>query len=163
MNFTFKLNNKLHKVNLEDEKEGIVVDIDGSSKPMEYRKLDSNLFSIIIDGQSHQVAVLKNGKHIQVFFEGDLYRFESVSEREEKHSGLSSTGANQIVSPMPSRIVKILKSVDDEVQENEGIIVVEAMKMESELKTSIGGRIKEIKVKEGDTVEGGAVLVVIAE
>ena len=163
MNCTFKFNNKLYKVNLEDEKEGIVVDIDGSSKPVEYKKLDSNLYSIIIDGQSHQVAILKKGKHIQIFFEGDLYNFETVSEREEKHGGLLTTGANQIVSPMPSRIVKILKSVDDEVQENEGIIVVEAMKMESELKTSMGGRIKDIKVKEGDTVESGAVLVIIAE
>lgn len=163
MNCTFKYNNKLYKVNFEEEDEGIVVEVEGNSKPVDYKKLDNNLYSVIIDGKSHQVAILKKGKLIQVFYKGDLYSFESVSEREQKHGGLSASGANQIVSPMPSRVVKILKDIDDEVQENDGVIVVEAMKMESELKSPITGKIKGIKVKEGDTVEGGAVLILISD
>lgn len=163
MNCTFNFNNKLYKVNIEDEDEGIVVEVEGSSIPVNYKKLDDNLYSVIIEGISHQIAILKKGKHIQVFFQGDLYNFESVSEREQKHGRLAASGANQIVSPMPSRVVKILKAVDDEVEENDGIIVVEAMKMESELKSPITGKIKEIKVKEGDTVEGGAVLALISD
>jgi len=163
MNCSFKFNNKLYKVNFEDEDEEIVVEVEGNSIPVDYKKLDDNLYSVIIDGISHQIAILKKGKHIQVFFQGDLYNFESVSEREQKHGGLAASGANQILSPMPSRIVKILKAVDDKVEENDGIIVVEAMKMESELKSPITGKIKEIKVKEGDTVEGGAVLALISD
>ena len=63
---------------------------------------------------------------------------------------------------MPSRIVKLLKGEGDAVEEGEGVIVVEAMKMESELKASLSGTVKDIKVAEGDTVEGGAVLVVLS-
>ena len=163
MNFTFKFNNKLYKVYFEDEEEGIVAEVEGNARPVDYKKLDNNLYSVIIEGVSHQIAILKKGKHIQVFYQGDLYNFESVSEREQKHGGLAASGANQILSPMPSRIVKVLKEVDDEVQENDGVIVVEAMKMESELKSPITGIIKEIKVKEGDTVEGGSVLALISD
>lgn len=162
MNCTFKFNNKLYKLNFEEEDEGIVVEIEGNIKHVDYKKLDKDLYSVIIDGISHQIAVFKKGKLIQVYFQGDLHVFESVSEREQKHGGLSASGANQIVSPMPSRIVKILKDIDDVVKENDGVIVVEAMKMESELKSPITGKIKGIKVKEGDTVEGGAVLVLIS-
>ena len=56
---------------------------------------------------------------------------------------------------------KILKNVGDSVSEGEGIIVVEAMKMESELKTSIAGNITVINIKEGDTVELGSHLVTV--
>jgi len=59
---------------------------------------------------------------------------------------------------MPSRVVKILKNVGDGVKLGEGVIVVEAMKMESELKSTLDGKVTEIKVEEGDAVESGTVL-----
>ena len=62
---------------------------------------------------------------------------------------------------MPGRVIKILKNIGDNVSEGEGLVVVEAMKMESELKTSIEGKVTEIKVKEGDTVELGAHLITV--
>ena len=57
---------------------------------------------------------------------------------------------------MPGRVVKLLKSVGDSVSEGDGVVVVEAMKMESELKTTIDGKITDISVKEGDTLDLGA-------
>ena len=62
---------------------------------------------------------------------------------------------------MPGKVIKILKKAGDEVKEGEGVIVVEAMKMENELKTPKAGKVKEIKVKEGDAVEAGARLALI--
>jgi len=63
---------------------------------------------------------------------------------------------------MPSRVVKILKEEGDSVELDEGVIVVEAMKMESELKAPSSGKIKEIRVSEGDAVESGTILVVLS-
>ena len=62
---------------------------------------------------------------------------------------------------MPGRVVKLLKKIGEEVLDGDGVIVVEAMKMESELKTNIDGKITEINVKEGDTVDLGAALLTI--
>ncbi len=64
---------------------------------------------------------------------------------------------------MPSRVVKILKSEGDEVVEGEAVVVVEAMKMESELKALQAGKIKTIKVNEGDAVEANTLLVILSE
>ncbi|NIT12709.1 MAG: hypothetical protein GTN99_00210 [Candidatus Dadabacteria bacterium] len=162
MTYSFKHNNQLYKLSFEDEGSNLVVELEDSKKQVEFKKLDDYLYSIIINGKSHNLAVMKKGKEIQVFFQGNLYNFEAVSELEQVRGG-GGGGANQISSPMPSRVVKLLKKEGEEVQDGEGVIVVEAMKMESELKAPLTGKIKEIKVSEGETVEGGTVLVVLSE
>jgi len=162
MTYSFKHDNQVYKISFEEDDGNISVELEDSKKHVEFKKLDDYLYSIIIDGKSHNLAVMKKGKEIQVFFQGNLFNFEAVSELEQARGGGAGGGANQISSPMPSRVVKLLKKEGDEVQEGDGVIVVEAMKMESELKAPLSGTVKEIKVSEGDTVEGGAVLVVLA-
>ena len=62
---------------------------------------------------------------------------------------------------MPGKVVRILKAVGDEVAKGDGVIVVEAMKMQNEMKSPKDGVIKEIRVAESDTVGAGDILVVI--
>ena len=64
---------------------------------------------------------------------------------------------------MPGRVVRVLVAVGDRVAARQGVVVVEAMKMENELRTPKGGTVKEIGVAVGTTVETGAVLVVIGD
>ena len=158
MIYTFKLNSQVFKVNIEENENNSIVEIDGETREVEFSKIDKHLYSIIIGGQSLTVGVLKKGKKIQVFYQGNLYELESVSARDLSKSGSIGTGL-EVVSPMPGRIVKILKEEGDEVEADEGVVVIEAMKMESELKASQSGKIKKINAKEGETVEEGAVLV----
>jgi acetyl/propionyl-CoA carboxylase alpha subunit len=162
MIFTFKFQDQTYKISLEEEGKETEVEIEGKKIPVEFQKIDENLYSILLGGRSIEVGILKSGKRIDVFVDGDLYEFESISDRDrEKAKGVVS-GVQEIKSPMPSRVVKILKNSDEEVREGEGVIVVEAMKMESELKSPIEGKVKEVKVKEGDAVESGTVLLVIS-
>ncbi|MGH7808587.1 MAG: biotin/lipoyl-containing protein [Thermodesulfobacteriota bacterium] len=161
MIYTFKFRDQLYRLNLEDGKQ-TEVEIDGKKFPIAFEKIDERFYSILINGMSIAVGILKKGKKIEVFLDGDLYEFESISERERQSSSAILSGLQQIKSPMPSRVVKILKSVDEAVKEGEGVIVIEAMKMESELKSPINGRVKEVKVKEGSAVESGSVLLVIS-
>ncbi|HSG30951.1 MAG TPA: biotin/lipoyl-containing protein [Thermodesulfobacteriota bacterium] len=162
MTYSFKHDNQIYKLNFENDGGNLTVELEDSKKKVEFKKLDDYLYSIIINGKSHNLAVMKKGKEIQVFYQGNIYNFEAVSELEQARGGAAGGGANQITAPMPSRIVKLLKGEGDAVEEGEGVIVVEAMKMESELKASLSGTVKDIKVAEGDTVEGGAVLVVLS-
>jgi biotin carboxyl carrier protein len=71
------------------------------------------------------------------------------------------SGPAAVQSPMPGKVVKILIGVGDEVKAGQGVVVVEAMKMENELKTTRDGKIKSIAVKEGQAVEAGQSLVVL--
>ncbi|HNV02355.1 MAG TPA: hypothetical protein PLN93_04330 [Vicinamibacterales bacterium] len=70
-------------------------------------------------------------------------------------------GTQQVVTPMPGRVVKVLVRVGDEVRARQGIVVVEAMKMENELRSPKDGRVTRILVDEGAPVEAGRPLVVI--
>lgn len=161
MTYTFKLGTKTYKVDFE-EKEGLsLFGIDGEQKEIEFLRIDENTYSILVDNKSITVGIFREGKKIQVFHEGDLYEIEAVSGRDA--SQIEGTGSLNIVAPMHSRVVKILKKQGDGVEVGDGVLVVEAMKMESELKASASGAIKEIRVKEGDTVEKDSVLVTLSE
>lgn len=162
MIYSFKLDNQIYKVNIEEDDNNVVVEISGEEYPVEFTKLDENLYSIIINGKSYTIGTFKQGKQIQVFHAGNLYELESISERELSRSGGMGSGL-EIISPMPSRVVKLLKNEGDDVAEGEAVVVVEAMKMESELKALQAGKIKTIKVNEGDAVEAKTLLVVLSE
>jgi biotin carboxyl carrier protein len=66
-----------------------------------------------------------------------------------------------VSSPMPGKVVKLLVGLGEEVKADQGVIVVEAMKMENELKSALTGKVKEIFVKEGEVVESGAKLLLV--
>jgi biotin carboxyl carrier protein len=76
-------------------------------------------------------------------------------------AGAQGKGDIAITAPMPGRVVRVLASPGDEVAARQGIVVVEAMKMENELRTPRAGRVKEIAVSAGTSVEAGRVLAVI--
>jgi biotin carboxyl carrier protein len=85
--------------------------------------------------------------------------------RDRGRDGLSSpsgdTGPRQVTAPMPGKVVKLLVRPGETVAARQGVVVVEAMKMENELRAPKAGRVAEIKVAEGMSVEAGAVLAVI--
>jgi biotin carboxyl carrier protein len=62
---------------------------------------------------------------------------------------------------MPGKVIAVLVSAGDAVEKGQGLVIVEAMKMENEVRSPVAGEVKEIKVKPGDAVEGGAVLVIV--
>lgn len=159
MNYNFKYNDQVYRITLEEEEKETHFEYNGKKVTVDYQKIDNHVYSIIFEGKSLCVGILKNGKKVQVFLEGNLVELEAISERQKSITAASDSGAQVITSPMPSRVVKVLKKVGDDVQVGEGIIVVEAMKMESELKSNIDGKVTDIKVEEGDAVESGTALV----
>lgn len=162
MTYTFKIRDQIYKITLEKEDGQLQAEIEGRSIPVDFEKIEDDLYSVLIDGKSVSMGVFRKGKKVQVFIEGELYELEAVSEREQRKTSHIVSGIQEIKSPMPSRVVKILKGEGDEVAPDEGLIVVEAMKMESELKSPIAGKVKNVMVKEGDAVESGTVLLVVS-
>jgi len=162
MIYTFRFRDKIYRTEIEEGKKSAEIEIDGKRFPVEFQRVEEHFYSAMLDGRSYEVGVLRRGKKVEVFIGGDLYEFEVTSERGvgREGEGLIS-GIQQVTSPMPSRVVKLLKKEGEGVEEGEGVVVVEAMKMESELKSFIRGKVKEVKVKEGDAVEGGTVLLMI--
>ena len=97
-----------------------------------------------IDGKS--VTVVVNGRR---------------TGRAAAEGGAHARGEQAVVAPMPGRVVRLLVASGDEVNARQPIVVVEAMKMENELRSPKAGRVKEVVVKAGESVEAGRVLAVI--
>jgi biotin carboxyl carrier protein len=76
-------------------------------------------------------------------------------------SGMDLQGQQKVSVPMPGKVIAVLVSEGDVVEKGQGLVIVEAMKMENEVRSPIAGAVKEIKVKQGETVEAGAVLLVV--
>jgi biotin carboxyl carrier protein len=76
-------------------------------------------------------------------------------------SGSGAHGAQSIVAPMPGRVVRVLVAAGDAVEARQPLVVIEAMKMENELRSPKAGRVTEVKVSAGAPVEAGRVLVIV--
>ncbi len=142
--------------------------LDGKHYDVDARRMPSQIVHILMDNHSYDVDLERLAKksdtldgRIHVRVRGRVLRFEILDERRIKMKEAQGFrfdvgGVANIDSPMPGKVIKILKSEGDEVKEGEGIIVVEAMKMENELRSPKAGKVRDIKVKEGDAVEAGA-------
>ena len=108
-------------------------------------------------GKEGRIAVLVNET---------TYPLEILDERKLRLRRAAGTfsleGPQRIDAPMPGKVTRVLVKVGDEVQEGQGLVVVEAMKMENELKSPKAGKVAELHAVEGATVESGAKLVVVA-
>jgi biotin carboxyl carrier protein len=139
----------------------VFASVDGREYLLEVDELEPGLFHIKSDGRVFEVYVGPNGLT-------DIGgRQIEVSVRDPKRlsmsgpKGLAADGTIEIRSAMPGKVVRVLVGVGDTVAEGDGIVVVEAMKMQNELKTPREGTVREVRFSEGDTVNGGDLLAVI--
>jgi len=160
-------------------------EIDGQAHEVQIRREDGKV-TALIDGRAVEAEVsepepgvylFKTGnKVIEVYVAPFCDGASIVSVRGRDHevritdpkrlrgsAGTTDTagGRAEIKTAMPGKVVRILCSPDTEVQKGDGVIVVEAMKMQNEMRSPKTGRIAEIRVAEGDTVSAGDVLIVV--
>ncbi len=136
--------------------------IDGREREVSVEVIESGIYSLVVDGHSYEVTVREDKKGLLVEIGPHLIPVRLVDSFKRKGEVNSSApGEAVIVSPMPGRIIGIKVSGGQEVKEGEGIIVVEARKMENDLHAHKSGKVKKVMVKVGDAVEGGQDLIVI--
>ena len=80
-----------------------------------------------------------------------------------KPSGLNKGGAGALINQMPGKVVKLFKKEGDTVVKGETVLILEAMKMENEIKAGVDGKVKSINVKEGQALEAGFLMVEVEE
>jgi biotin carboxyl carrier protein len=132
----------------------------GVSRDYSIESSGPGIYSVLIEGRSYQATVLAPGT-IQV--NDRIFTVEIFDPRElrTRSSGGASEGRQNILAPMPGKIVRTLVAVGDSVEAGQGLIVVEAMKMQNEMKSPKAGIVAEIKTKDGATVAAGEILIVI--
>jgi biotin carboxyl carrier protein len=112
-------------------------------------------FDLEVSRRDDEIVVVSREAAVPVLLQDAARRVRSAAGRAQ------STGKVEIKAMMPGRVVALLVKVGDEVRDHQGVVVVEAMKMENELKTPRVGKVTQIKVTPGQTVEKGDLLVTI--
>lgn len=162
---------------LQGQKEAVPVDIEpagenrfklthnGKTFLVDALTLEHGAVSMLVDGHSYGVEFDEQGDEVHVLVRGQVTRIDVADERRLRlragSAGFSVEGKQVIAAPMPGKVVKVLVKLGDEVKEGQGLVVVEAMKMENELKSPKAGKVVELPAKEGTAVEINAKLVVV--
>ncbi|OGQ77310.1 MAG: hypothetical protein A2289_00110 [Deltaproteobacteria bacterium RIFOXYA12_FULL_58_15] len=151
---------------LEDGKFRVV--IDGRELFVDARAVADTTLSLMIDGQVYNIeSELDPAGHGENFsIRGEVVNVEvldlrSMQLRQAKTLTGGVDGPAEIAAPMPGKIVAILVEEGQQVEEGQGLVVVEAMKMENELKSPRAGVVKNLTAQKDATVESGLVLCVI--
>ena len=141
------------------------VAIDGVEHVVDAQQVAGQLWSVLYGGASFVVDVTQlPTEEYEVLIKGDCHKFTLMNEQRRamiRAGGKGAAGKAMVTSPMPGKVVKLLVKEGQEVAAGEGVIVVEAMKMENELKSALAGKVKEIFVGEGEVVDSGAKLLLV--
>lgn len=143
------------------------VSVDGKIYELDTETTGNGVYSILSNGKSYDIDVVqgKSNKHFIVNSDMSEYKIEIVDAESRYMKAMNKAKGfdegNIIFCPMPGKIVKVLVSAGDSVESGQTLVIVSAMKMESEFKASKAGIIKEVAVKEEDTVIGGQKMIVM--
>ena len=158
-----------HDVTLSLRDNFAAAEVDGRSYDLEVRELAHGEYLLVRGSNLYKCRVEQKrdsstGESFEVVLRGHSY-FLSLIDPKRLRSGQSSaahhTGAAEIVSPMPGKVVRVLVTAGANVEAGAGIIVVEAMKMQNEMKAPKAGVVLSINAAEGATVNAGDVLAVV--
>ena len=135
--------------------------VDGQPVEADAVEIAPHTYSILLGGKSHELRVspLPDGS-LKVLATQTEFLAQVIDPREwrGRHGAAEVQGRQQIVAPMPGKIVRILVKPGDTVELGQGLIVVEAMKMQNEIRSPKSGAVEKIIAKEGDAVNAGDVL-----
>lgn len=138
--------------------------VDGTPVQLEAQVLRPGVLSLIVDGRAWRVVLEEDANEPGVLIAGDRITYRVADPRSLKARRARAGGADgprAIKASMPGRVVRVLAQPGETVEAHQGVVVIEAMKMQNELKSPKSGVIAEMKVKPGDTVSAGEVLAVV--
>lgn len=141
-----------------------LVAMDGREVPVDAVPVDANTWSLLIDGVSHEVTVSPSGTPGTVVAGvGTTQVVVSLNGRRRwgHKDETGAAGPQRLTAPMPGKIVRVLVKPGELVTARQPLVVIEAMKMENELRAAGDGTVAEVRVSEGQSVDVGALLAVL--
>jgi len=150
-------------IEIQVERDGslYVVEIDGQSHVVDARKLEGDFYSLLTAGRSYEVTVEYRADAYYVRHGAAEQIVRLTDPGRKARDGARVSGPERIVTLMPGKVVRVLVAAGETVAAGQGVVVVEAMKMENEIAASRAGTVQIVEVKPGQSVEGGALLAII--
>jgi len=175
MTFEVEVGERVRTVSVKRQGESLRIESDGQVRMVDARRVGDDSMSLLVGGdnghapfRSVDVALVVRSSEpggFDVHVGGHVVpltiRPAGAFGRHNRQGSGAGNGPQRITAPMPGKIARVLVNVGDEVAARQGLAVVEAMKMENELRASRPGRVREVTVVQGQSVEAGTVLVVV--
>ena len=164
MLYEILIDGKPHRLDVSREGDQWFCTVDGEPIAANALVTRPDVLSIVIDGRAYEVKRERTPADTHLWVKNSRFSVEvrdPRSLRSRKAKGGSTEGPQKIAAPMPGKIVRILAPAGATVEAGQGIIVVEAMKMQNEMKSPKAGKVKQVLVAENATVNAGDVLAII--
>lgn len=166
LNCEIELDGRKHRVSMQyvDESGTYQFQLDGQPCSANAHLLQKDVLSVLLDGKSYRILFdpRPGGKAIVL---GEHRISYSISDPRSLHShaagGTGDTAIRPLIAPMPGRILRVMAGVGEHVEMHQSLIVIEAMKMQNELKAPKTGVVSRIAVEIGATVQSGELLLLI--
>ena len=166
MAYEISLEDRLAKIELLNRAGNkAVISVDDHKYEIDIVMVEDGVYSILYNGHSYNLELIESdtGKNYMVNTFSRTFNVEIIDAetkyRNSRLQGLEHEGENELSTPMPGKVIKIPVKVGDNVISGQTLIVVEAMKMQSEFKATADRVVKEILVSEGDTVDAHQVMI----
>ncbi len=168
MKLEIRIGERTAEVELIERNDNIAkVSVDGNVYEIDAAELQKGVFSVLHENKSYNIEVVDGDKPKHYKLSSGFNQYDAeIIDAEAKYlkargKGGGAEDENAISSPMPGKVVKILVKEGDEVPSGTTVIIISAMKMESEYKVKQDRKIIEVCVKEGDNIDGGQPLVIV--
>jgi biotin carboxyl carrier protein len=154
-----------HEFEFEDLKaNACVVRMGEHSFQLDVRRVGAHSFSVLIGNRVFDFDVTPEGEDLILSSRSGAWRVNLVDEKRRAARaslGRQLSGRIELKAMMPGRVVSVLVNPGDQIEAEHGVLTVEAMKMENEIRSPKAGKVVEVRVTAGQTVEKGEILAII--
>jgi biotin carboxyl carrier protein len=151
---------EIHRLELKRSEQGWACRLDGSAVDIDCAPLGPDLLSLVLNGNSYQIR--RDGN--QIFVGNHAYRVSVTDPRSwrgRRAAAALESGPRKLSASMPGKVVRVLAREGDQIEQDQGIVVIEAMKMQNEIRSPKQGRLEKLLVREGMNVNAGEILALV--
>ena len=165
MHFEIDVSGRTRRVTVTRHGSAFAVTVDGQTHHVDAARINAHTLSLVVDNVwPHDVIIASDGfGQLAVTVSGTALPVSVNGRRRPRHDDASAggNGPQKLTAPMPGKVVRLLVKPGDTVEARQPVVVVEAMKMENELRAGRGGTVSEVHAREGQSVDAGTLLVTI--
>ncbi len=162
MKMTVRTGEREHEVTVERRDGQFRVVVDGKEHLVDVRPLEADFHSIMMEGRSYELSIEADGDRYHVRHGASQRTVSLVDATRRGREALGRAhGPETVVTVMPGKVVRVLVAPGDAVEAGQGLVVVEAMKMENEIGAPRAGRVAAVEVEPGRAVEAGTTLLIL--
>jgi biotin carboxyl carrier protein len=149
-------------VDLEQDSQGWRVTLDGKHVAADAVAIGPNIISLLLDGRSYEIRITPSLNGSVKLLIGSQEFIAGVTDprawRGRRHGSFEAEGRQQVAAAMPGKVIRLLVQPGDKVEAGQGLLVVEAMKMQNEIRSPKSGVVERLLAKEGQSVNAGEIL-----